>query len=1190
MDGSFKTYPSSDPFSVRAFDLFPEHRYKIRVRREDGDTSIGFSPSCTVSQITTGVPANRNLYTDYYTLHICGADGGTVVAELLRVGSSSVYARAEQRISGPMTATPTPTPTRTPTPTATPKVNPTATPTVTAATPTRTRTPTRTPRPTSTPSSGNTYTWSTYIDSERESGDDEYGYEYRDFGSIGDRSFSYRGRGHRIEHIRWDDDDNELEFSVDECLKESDFVSLRLGSREFTNPNRKWRNDATCVSNPGIAQEFEFDTSRNPLPAGSRVSVTLTLRDDRPTPTPTPTPTATPTPTPSPTASLESVQDSVRFEADPYEWHAFTVKSTAPVNVTVNPTGSSRLLEMSISSGGILCPGMQNDTFSGLRNGRILYFSACGSGEGVIELRWASDNSLIRTYTFTIHPVATPTPMPTATATATPRATAWLSRAPSSVRFSADGSVWHLFSVNASSPVKVVANPGNSALNVEISTSSSGNHCLNGAEQNDTKRRSDSQSIYLAGCAAGTGVVELRLASDDSLIRTYRFTIHSAGRPTSTPTHTPTPTPTATRTPTPTATPTSTSVKPTITLSDVPSSIAVGDSHTISVTAANLERSQSYLIRAVYVGAQRRTGKLGTNSDCGYVSSERTSSVFTGVSSKTVSFTMYGCETGSVRVTSGLRLIRNGAEQHPPLVHTASDDFEVTVLPPTGLTATTRDGTITLNWNDVAGVAGYKVQQKKRCYIVRKCWNTLPFDGFTLSHTSVSDSSVVTGSKTVIGNLTNGSSYEHRVGSLASLGSEPVWSDDVETTLPTSTCRLEQLGTHSANFTIPPRRYIWNNDCFATYKSMRHARLFTFTLSQTSHVTIDLESSRDTYLYLLRPPALGGLPMAEDDNGYPGDDTDSRIVISSLLPGTYIVEAVMIEDASTPGSFNLEIYGEEPIPHIGHQADHTVKYVIGTMPPTRTPTPTITPTATVYGPIAPTHTPTPTGSPTSTPTPTYTPLPDPAVVIPSAIPIAVDAWNKAVATPWPNVLFCKDGSACQNRNNDGEIVSINVVSGQATNNPPAGSMDAPSNDPTRDCGVSTACVKFSPSTSADSRLHLENMSAMVIEQPAWQYDENSNTHTKIVWTDDPTKHGIPVPRTTGQLFVYLGALMAHEFGHTAGLGDLYGIPNEDNYSDFLMNNLEVAVPKSKGMPIAIPTQDIGFLRQIYRNEHGSEPH
>ena len=74
---------------------------------------------------------------------------------------------------------------------------------------------------------------------------------------------------------------------MDECLKESDFVSLRLGSREFTDPNMKWRDDAKCVSNPGIAQEFEFDTSSNPLPAGSRVSVTLTLRDDRRTPTAT---------------------------------------------------------------------------------------------------------------------------------------------------------------------------------------------------------------------------------------------------------------------------------------------------------------------------------------------------------------------------------------------------------------------------------------------------------------------------------------------------------------------------------------------------------------------------------------------------------------------------------------------------------------------------------------------------------------------------------------------------------------------------------------------------------------------------------------------------------------------------------------------------------------------------------------
>ena len=140
-------------------------------------------------------------------------------------------------------------------------------------------------------------------------------------------------------------------------------------------------------------------------------------------------------------------------------------------------------------------------------------------------------------------------------------------------------------------------NPRGSPINTEITILSGvGNFCP--AESNDTYAPGNGGSVYLAGCVAGTGTVQL-LRPNDTLIHAYtinigatptltptntpRFTATptltptatcpsgasggAAGSsqcegdpifPTPTPTHTPTPTPTPTHTPTHTPTPTHT--------------------------------------------------------------------------------------------------------------------------------------------------------------------------------------------------------------------------------------------------------------------------------------------------------------------------------------------------------------------------------------------------------------------------------------------------------------------------------------------------------------------------------------------------------------------------------------------------------------------------------------------------------
>ncbi len=108
---------------------------------------------------------------------------------------------------------------------------------------------------------------------------------------------------------------------------------------------------------------------------------------------------------------------------------------------------------------------------------------------------------------------------------AAPRPVASLSPDPSGVDFRDDGQ-WHQFTVSASVRVRVVVNPTGSDRSLEIGVSDAGNYCP--PEQNDGPTRRDGQQVYLAGCVAGSGVVELRRASDGRVIRTYAVTIKAA--------------------------------------------------------------------------------------------------------------------------------------------------------------------------------------------------------------------------------------------------------------------------------------------------------------------------------------------------------------------------------------------------------------------------------------------------------------------------------------------------------------------------------------------------------------------------------------------------------------------------------------------------------------------------------------
>ena len=265
-------------------------------------------------------------------------------------------------------------------------------------------------------------TWSATLEAEREPGGDEYGYEHGEFGDIDDRTFRHNGRTYTIKYIKWDDSDDEIEFRFEECLKPSDFESLQIGTRTFSRTDsqwndKPWRTDDYCASNPSITQEFEFhNISSNPLRDGTDYDIVITLTSSS-----SGGGGAVPTPIPRTTsASLSPDPSTVNFQPNG-RWHRFTVNSSGSVKVVANPGSAPLNVEINTSDSRSYCDnGAERNDAKTRSNGQAVYLAGCQSGIGTVELRHASTNALLRTYTFSISSASVPTPTPTPTATATP--------------------------------------------------------------------------------------------------------------------------------------------------------------------------------------------------------------------------------------------------------------------------------------------------------------------------------------------------------------------------------------------------------------------------------------------------------------------------------------------------------------------------------------------------------------------------------------------------------------------------------------------------------------------------------------------------------------------------------------------------------------------------------------------------
>ena len=116
----------------------------------------------------------------------------------------------------------------------------------------------------------------------------------------------------------------------------------------------------------------------------------------------------------------------------------------------------------------------------------------------------------------------------------------------------------------------------------------------------------------------------------------------------------------------------------------------------------------------------------------------------------------------------------------------------------------------------------------------------------------------------------------------------------------TDSC-FQTLGALTAAVT---RDASWTGDCASTHRPGRHARFYSFTLSQQTEVQIDLTSSQDTFLYLLRGADANGAVVTDNDDVESGN-TNSRIT-RTLAAGTYTIEATTYGEGVT-GDFTLSI-------------------------------------------------------------------------------------------------------------------------------------------------------------------------------------------------------------------------------------------------------------------------------------------
>ena len=399
-------------------------------------------------------------------------------------------------------------------------------------------------------------------------------------------------------------------------------------------------------------------------------------------------------------------------------------------------------------------------------------------------------------------------------------------------------------------------------------------------------------------------------------------------------------------------------------------------------------------------------------------------------------------------------------------------------------------GEIRLTWKPVDDATSYDVAQKKSLNNRRDPdWEILPAAKVTFTVTA----SLVTA---VIGGLDPGEDYKHRVRSRNARGPSPTWSGEKTTTVLDKRPAKPTLSKTDVTEMIGGRGIAlrWDHATRATSYNVKLS-----SRNPSTHVDVDNNSAEVT--------------------GLTPDKKYTFTVVATNKHGDSESDAVK-KKAPTPAHWR------------GHQADHTVAYVIGTIGNS---------------------------------------------VIRNAIAPAVSDWKTELAIVDKGLEICLSG-ACVNSNSDGFTVTIKTV-----NKDNDSKEDKPPKDHNKGCGWSYACVKrgTGSTSSPGPGRHMGNIT-MVFEDPpvSWEDRKTKSPYEKLwEWTRDLSKHDKRVPGSgTGsnnpeRFYAYVDRVMLHEFGHTLGLPEFY----EGAQDDTRMHSLDAVMNKSN----AIKAEDRAQLKAIY---------
>ena len=339
--------------------------------------------------------------------------------------------------------------------------------------------------------------------------------------------------------------------------------------------------------------------------------------------------------------------------------------------------------------------------------------------------------------------------------------------------------------------------------------------------------------------------------------------------------------------------------------------------------------------------------------------------------------------------------------------------------------------------------------------------------------------------------------------------------------------RYERARTHTGN---------WERPC----------QIFRFPVFADGHVIFDLRGDGlDTELTLHQAEDSQYSRTRQiaynDDNLESSSSTSDSRLGRTISRGFYVVEARLVRPPTADANkrLSLRIEHQVAVPHDGrHHADRSVFYNFVTPPDD------------------------PGGRADGF---TFEEAKD-------LVRDAADRWHYYLAGSWPDIVFCELGDSrhpeCRGRNSDSNIVTV-----------------ALSDHPYYSCGPRTACVL----AESDSKEHLYDV-ALVIEMPPTQ--STTPADTTLAWTDDKDRHGsFDMVEGAVYRYIWMPVFTLHEWGHTIGLLDLYGVSDEYRRNYVMGGYVEEEVNKVNppgDIGNYIPSTDRNYVHQVYRQYE--EPH